>query len=134
MFPRNSVVPHLWRYCIAVVCLGLAAALCHGQSLQTSALHVTVKDAQGHAVPGAACSISLTAAKKTPAVKATSNEEGIATFANLAPGTYRLDVSREGFETLIRTDVVVGEKLEKEIAEHSLFYKGLLENLGVKPE
>ncbi len=115
MFPRNSVVPHFWRHCFAVVCLGLAAAVCHGQSPQTSALHVTVKDAQGHALPGAACSISLTAAKKTPAITATSNEEGIATFANLAPGTYELDVSREGFETLIRTDLVVGEKPENEI-------------------
>jgi hypothetical protein len=26
------------------------------------------------------------------------------------------------------------QQLDKEIAEHSLFYKGLLENLGVKPE
>jgi hypothetical protein len=114
MFPRSLVVLQLWRHLFAVVCLGLAAAFCHGQSLQTSALHVTVKDAQGHAVPGAVCSISATAAKAPP-VTATSNEEGIAAFANLAPGTYKLEVSREGFETLIRTEVVVGGKPESEI-------------------
>ncbi|HVS83849.1 MAG TPA: TonB-dependent receptor [Pyrinomonadaceae bacterium] len=98
------------------MCLSLTAIVCNAQTSQTSALHVTVKDAQGHVVPGAVCSISPTKSTKRSAITATSNEEGIATFANVAPGTYTLHVSHEGFETLAKTDVVVGEKPENEIA------------------
>src|SRR4249920_3729231 len=114
MFPLTSVAPHLWRYCFAVVCLSFTVVVCNAQTSQVGALHVTVKDAQDHAVPGAVCAISPTKSRKTPAITATSNEEGIATFANVLPGTYTLHVSREGFEPLARADVVVGEKPENE--------------------
>ena len=38
---------------------------------------------------------------------ATTNEKGEAEFANLAPGTYEVAVAKEGFETLVQSDIAV---------------------------
>ena len=72
-------------------------------------------DPNNSPVAGANCSLSLTSAAKGVIANGSSGEQGIATFPSVSPGTYTLTITKEGFETLIRT-AVVREKAESEIA------------------
>lgn len=84
-------------------------------------LRVTVTDAQQRPLPNAEC-VLLDAAVTDADVKAhalattTTDEQGVATFTNVAPGTYTLRVESKGFETLTRTGVVVAAGQTNELA------------------
>jgi hypothetical protein len=95
--------------------VGCAIAACYGQTPNAGALKVVVKEARDLPVAGASCSLSAVSAGKTPTAAATSNDQGIVRFTNVLPGRYTLTVTKEGFETRARSDVVIDEKLENEI-------------------
>ena len=56
--------------------------------------------------PTAAVSVQLTA-QGAVVGNATTNEKGVAEFVNLAPGTYAVAVSKDGFETLTQNDLAL---------------------------
>src|SRR5712692_4217446 len=107
---------HILRYCILFACVGCAIAACYGQTPNAGALKVVVKDARDLPVAGASCSLSAVPPEKTPTSAAASDDQGVARFTNVLPGRYTLTVSREGFATLSKSYVLVGEKVESEIA------------------
>ena len=111
MRPRS---PILWC-CILLVCMGCPAAMGQGQTPNAGGLKVVVREAQGLPVAGASCSLSAVPPGKAPIPVATSDEQGVARFTKIPPGKYTLTVTREGFETLARSDVVIDERLENEI-------------------
>jgi hypothetical protein len=84
---------------IAAACL-LAGAMAQ---VQTSELHVVVKDTKGAVVSGA----SVTAAQPDKGVSraATTNAEGIAILLSLPPGLYSVSVESPGFAKLVQSSV-----------------------------
>ena len=64
-----------------------------------------VNDPTGAAVPDAA--VSLTSDQTNLARQTTTNEAGGYAFANVLPGTYRLEVSARGFQTYAQTGIPV---------------------------
>src|SRR5712692_6467042 len=107
----GSPVFLLWRSYLVVLVFLCAFVVSYGQNPQPSALRVVVKDTLNLPVAGAVCSVSSSAAKEKPAT-ATSNDEGIASFANIAPGAYTLRVAKEGFDVLTRSNISVRENGE----------------------
>lgn len=73
---------------------------------RTINLRVLVTDEQNHSLPGATCSLINPANSKVIATAAT-NQEGVATFTALTPGSYTLRIEDNGFETFTKNDVVV---------------------------
>jgi hypothetical protein len=71
--------------------------------VQTSELHVVVKDAKGAVVSGA----SVTAAEPGKGVSraTTTNAEGIAILLSLPPGLYTVTVEAPGFAKLVQSSV-----------------------------
>src|SRR5438128_8355691 len=110
------LVSHIPRYCILFVCVGSAIAACYGQTSSSGALKVVVKEARDLPIAGASCSLSTVATSNTPVAAATSDDQGIVRFTKVLPGRYTLTVTKEGFETLVNSDIVIDEKLENEIA------------------
>ncbi|HEY4933184.1 MAG TPA: TonB-dependent receptor [Terriglobales bacterium] len=84
---------------IAIACL-LASATAQ---VQTSELHVVVKDAKGAVVGGA----NVTAAESGRAVSrtATTNAEGQAILLSLPPGMYSVTVEAQGFAKMVNSSV-----------------------------
>ena len=84
---------------IAIACL-LAVAMAQ---VQTSELHVVVKDAKGAVVGGA----NVTAAESGRAVSrtATTNAEGQAILLSLPPGMYSVTVEAQGFARMVNSSV-----------------------------
>ena len=110
------LISPILRSCILFLSVGCVVAVCYGQTLNAQTLKVVVKDARDLPVVGASCSLSAVSAGKTPTVAATSDDQGIVRFTNILPGRYTLTISREGFATLSKSDVLVGEKVDSEIA------------------
>ena len=102
-------------YFILFVCVGCPMAAGQGQTPNAGGLRVVVKEAQELPLGGASCSLSAVPPGKTPIAAATSDEQGTARFTNVPPGRYTLTVTKEGFETLARSEVVIDEKPENEI-------------------
>jgi hypothetical protein len=64
-----------------------------------------VTDTSGSAIPGAAVKITLV---QTNDVRtAESNGSGSYTIATVTPGTYRVEISREGFRSFVAPDILV---------------------------
>src|SRR5215813_517005 len=87
--------------------LGMAALL-NAQSV-TATLVGTVTDQSGAAIPKVA--IALTTLDTNLRRAITANESGDFTFTGLAPGSYRLVVSREGFKQTVveRIELLVNQ-------------------------
>ncbi len=99
--------------------LVLACALApsgYGQNGPSFALRIMVQDAHHQPVVGADCSLTSAASAKVPVVKAISDSQGFASLTNLQSGSYTLTVMKEGFESLTRTNIFVGQAPETEIA------------------
>src|SRR5438876_12273915 len=92
------------RSCFLALCFGWAITVCCAQDPPAPALRILVHDVRNQPVAGANCSLSTSNAKAAT-VTANSDDQGMATFANLSPGTYTLRVTKEGFDTLTKTDV-----------------------------
>ncbi|MGH9481074.1 MAG: carboxypeptidase regulatory-like domain-containing protein, partial [Terriglobales bacterium] len=90
-------------------CWAPAGAIAQSSSSGTITGQVT--DAQGKAIGGAV--ISLTNSATNGAQATISNDSGRYVFVNLQPGTYTVDVKKEGFkEALLKNqDVAVGKQL-----------------------
>lgn len=73
--------------------------------VQKGSLFVKVVDEQGGALPGA--SLELTSPVMPGAMTAVSDKDGQFRFSSLTNGTYRLKVSLQGMQTLIRENLVV---------------------------
>lgn len=92
--------------------LSTMAAPARGQQLTTGTLSGRVRDAQGGAIPGA--TVILTSETRDLAgAPVVTDERGDFLVPNLAPDTYRLEVTLEGFRTLRRTGITVsgGDRL-----------------------
>jgi hypothetical protein len=88
---------------------GVIAAFLLGStvSAQTTAAQVTgvVQDSQGGSVPAA--DVTITNVDTGMVRKATSNELGYYSLALLQPGSYQLEVKKEGFRPLTRSGLVL---------------------------
>ncbi len=82
------------------LCLNLGA-----QSTAVSQVSGVIQDATGAAIPGAVVTITNvdTAADRS----LVTAEDGSYTFANLPVGPYRLNVSKDGFTTYVRSGIVL---------------------------
>lgn len=91
-----------------VAMAALAHGLLHGQRGGAS-VSGTVKDQSGAFVPGA--TVTLVHASTGQAAKAQSDVSGFYTVPNLAPGTYRVECEKEGFQTYVnaRLELPVGQ-------------------------
>src|SRR5579862_5328595 len=74
------------------------------QSIISSDVTGIVTDASGGAVPNA--SVTLTNVNTNTAQKETTNAQGSYRFAFIAPGTYKLDVTANGFQPQQRTSLI----------------------------
>jgi len=79
---------------VAVMLLALCALPTQAQ--YRASLQGTVADSQGAMIPGA--QLTLTDTETNRAITATSNGEGNFVFNQLAPSTYKLEASRDGFK------------------------------------
>ncbi len=99
--------------CLLVVTGFLAA--CAMAQVQTSELHVVVKDAKGAVVRGA----TVTAAETSKGVSrsATSNAEGVAIVLSLPPGLYSVAVESPGFAKMVNSSVhlTIGQVAELDV-------------------
>ncbi len=64
-----------------------------------------VTDSTGGAVPGANVKITLTTTNDTRSIQ--TNAAGEYTISTVTPGTYRVEISRDGFTTFVATDILV---------------------------
>ncbi len=89
-------------------CAAVFAAVAVGQE-PTAEITGLITDATGAAVPGAAVDVAHTATGLH--WQATSNDSGNYVFSILPPGSYRIDVKKQGFEAITRSgvDLTVGE-------------------------
>jgi outer membrane receptor protein involved in Fe transport len=78
---------------------------CSAQSITSGDVAGTVTDPSGAAIPGAA--VTLTNLSTNTSQKAATNSEGGYRFAFVSPGTYKLTISANGFQTQERPGVVV---------------------------
>jgi len=66
-----------------------------------------VTDASGGGVPGATVKIILTSTNDTRSVQ--TDAAGAYTISTVTPGTYRVEVSREGFRSFVALDILVNQ-------------------------
>ena len=85
--------------------LWLLAATPLAAQTTTASVFGQVEDAQGGLVPGA--TVALTSRTQGNTLRATADGEGRFVFAIVRPDTYSLRVSKPGFKTVERTNVVV---------------------------
>ncbi|HZD33446.1 MAG TPA: carboxypeptidase regulatory-like domain-containing protein, partial [Candidatus Angelobacter sp.] len=90
------------RFCCLLMAAAFLAAAAQAQ-VQTSELHVIVKDAKGAIVRGA----TVTAAEPDKGISRTmtSNAEGTAVLLSLPPGLYAVTVEAQGFAKLVQSSV-----------------------------
>lgn len=88
---------------VAALCLATSAPL-SGQGRQTGTLTGVVTDSSGAALPGTSVAAASPQRIGDPEV-ATTDMRGEYRLTGLAPGTYDLTVSLNGFKTVRRTDV-----------------------------
>ena len=89
---------------------GLLVLLCAGTSaaqLFPGRITGVVKDAQGAAIPGA--TLKLTNPSTGFVRSVTADENGEFNFPELSLGSFRLTVSKSGFETTVVTDIVTSQ-------------------------
>ena len=87
------------------VFLGLSAATVWGQGSQVAQIVGTVNDSAGAAIAGA--QVKATQTSTGLARTATSASDGGFTITNLPVGPYVLEVSKEGFSTLVQEGIVL---------------------------
>jgi outer membrane receptor protein involved in Fe transport len=104
------------RFVISVlVCLAAFSLRASAQSLGTSEFYGSVFDSSGALVPGA--TLKLTSVERGLSYTGESNKEGYFSFANLLPGTYQVEVQKQGFETYHRTKLTAtaGQRIKLDV-------------------
>jgi hypothetical protein len=94
-----------------VVCLFLFATLCFGQ-ITTATVTGLISDTSGALVPGA--NVALTNVNTGIVAKTITNNQGLYRIPGLAPGTYRANISKEGFKSVTKTEIEL--HVEAEVA------------------
>src|SRR5258708_18177505 len=91
------------RLLLALVALAFVGSSLRAQS--TAQIQGTIQDATGFAVPAADIKATQT---ETGAVRATtSGSDGTYVLANLPIGPYRVEVSKQGFNTYVQTGIIL---------------------------
>src|SRR5437773_12268947 len=98
---------------IAVLCLLLAPVQVQAQSF-TASLQGTVKDSTGAVVQGARLAL-VHEATNVRQEKLLSDSHGLYLFTLLPPGTYKLTVEMPGFQTSIRSGMVLQVQQQAEV-------------------
>jgi hypothetical protein len=96
------------KFTLPLFILLLVATLAHAQT-QTGGIVGNLSDADSNAIPGATVTLSSPALIRG-SMTAQTDTQGYYRFVNLAPGTYRLEFTMQGFRSLVREgiDVRVG--------------------------
>jgi len=101
--------------------------------ITTGSIAGTVKDAQGGVIPGA--TVVLTnegqGTKTTPVV---TNATGDFIFANVAAGSYSIEITMPSFKTVKRTNVLVNPGVRASLGTITLDVGGASETVEVKAE
>src|SRR3981081_523902 len=95
------------RQCVlASLIIGFAALniSAWGQS-PNATINGIVRDSSGAVVPGA--DVQLINEGTSVKYPAKTNGEGIYAVPNLLPGSYRIQVSKDGFKTIVKPDIVL---------------------------
>ena len=96
-----------WLGVVALVLLlVLSHQLVYGQ-VTFGSMVGNVTDASGGAVSGATVKITLTTTNDSRTVQA--DVTGAYTIPTVTPGTYRVEISHEGFSTFVATDILVNQ-------------------------
>ena len=123
------------RMSVLVTALALLVTTVTDASAQltTATLSGTVRDSQGGAIPGATVVLtSETRGITVPAV--VTDTVGEFFFPNLAPDTYALEVSLEGFQTVRRTGIAISGGDRSSLGGITLEVGGLAESVTVTAE
>jgi len=100
--PRSFSI-FLTPLCAIFLSLLFSASIC-ARNTRSQVLRITATDESDKPVAGALVEAKLKGSVKGTAI---TNEKGEADFANLAAGTYEITVSKESFEPLTQSDVVL---------------------------
>jgi hypothetical protein len=96
----KSTVTHVW---LSILCLSflstLQPALSRAQTTASGTVSGQVVDQQNAVIPGA--QILLTDTSTNISLSTTSNEAGRYVFVDVAPGTYNLSVTKQGFKKAV---------------------------------
>jgi hypothetical protein len=113
---------------IVMTCLSVIGA---GAQVQTGNISVKAVDDQGAVMPGA--TVTITSPVLPRALEGTTDTSGVFQVPGLNPGTYTVKVALQGFQTLIREDVIVrqGQTVNLDVA---LKVGALAEAITVKGE
>src|SRR5580700_6792155 len=108
-----------------------AAAAAFGQQ-STGTIIATVTDPGGGVVPGANATVTLVAlnAQRT----AVSGQNGELHFEALVPGTYRLEVSKQGFKAMAVDGIDLQASEIRDLGKVSLQIGALTESVQVTAE
>src|SRR5260221_4477389 len=88
------------------------SAICRSQS-PTAVVNGQVRDASGAAITGAAVEVFNDATHARYWTE--TNDEGIYSVPNLAPGTYHIQVSKSGFKTVVHPEITLNVQDAKAI-------------------
>ena len=106
-FPLGSNATRRWRTALVTIAM-VFAFFCgarHASAQATAQVSGTVADSTGAVVPGAQVKITNT---DTAAVRSTqSSADGTFNFPQLAIGPYRLEVTKDGFQTFAQAGIVL---------------------------
>ena len=93
----RSISVGVFRWLGVVFAAGLVVTACWGQNGSQGAINVNVLDSTGAFVAGA--EMQLRDSSTNDVRNAVTSEKGVYTFVNLPVGTYKLTVSKVGFDT-----------------------------------
>jgi len=103
---------HSFSVPAAMACAVLLGAVLTGGPLLAQSTFGTilgaVTDPNGALMPGA--QVTLTHQETNITRQGATNEAGLYEFPNLVPGTYRLELRREGFKTFVKADIALGAR------------------------
>ena len=126
MFRRPALV------LLVLISVVVGAAPARAQ-LTTGTISGTVKDPQGGVIPGA--TVVLTSETRgTQLPVAVTNSNGDFVVANVAPDTYSVQVTMEGFKTLKRGGISVSAGDRVGIGTLTVEVGGLAESVSVRAE
>ncbi|MEO7190788.1 MAG: carboxypeptidase regulatory-like domain-containing protein [Vicinamibacterales bacterium] len=119
------------RVMLAVALATLGMSIPAGAQITTGTLAGSVRDSQGAGVPGA--TVVLTSESRgTKLPQVITNETGDFTFVNLAPDTYKVQVTMPGFKGATRGGVAVSPGDRVSVPPMQIEVGGTTENIEVK--